>query len=353
MNSRFGGFVEQLAEFDARFFGISPREAISLDPQRRLLLEVSWEALEHATLAPKSLPTRTGVFVGISNVDYREFLIQHGVSDLDSYFASGNTPSTASGRLSYFLGLTGPCLSIDTACSSSLVAVHLAVMSLRRGECDLALVGGVNRILTPQESVSLSKARMLSPDGRCKTFDASANGYVRAEGCGVIILKRSSDARADGDNVLALIRGSATNQDGHTSGLTIPHGPAQQAVIRDALTDGAVEPGQISYVEAHGTGTALGDPIEVGVSGAVFRRQEPPLIIGCAKTNVGHLEAAAGIASLMKVVLSMQYGEIPPNLHFHQPDPTIDWNQLPVIIPTERMPWSVRRSIGRREFLRF
>jgi acyl transferase domain-containing protein len=334
MSIRFGGFVEQLEEFDAQFFGISPREAVSLDPQQRLLLEVSWEALENAAVIP---PAATGVFVGISNLDYREILLKQGA--IDTYLASGNAHSTASGRLSYFLGLTGPCLSIDTACSSSLVAVHQSLISLRQRECDLALVGGVYRLIAPEESVSLAKARMLSPDGRCKVFDASANGYVRAEGCGAIVLKRLSDAQADGDNILALIRGSAINQDGRTSGLTVPNGPQQAAAIRQAIANSGITPEQVNYIEAHGTGTSLGDPIEIGALGTIFNQRSQPLIIGSVKTNIGHLEAAAGIAGLIKVVLAMQYGEIPPNLHFHQPSPRINWDRLPIAIPTERTAW--------------
>ncbi|MDH6063736.1 type I polyketide synthase [Umezakia ovalisporum] len=330
----FGGFVEELEKFDAQFFGISPREAVSLDPQQRLLLEVSWEALENAAVIP---PSATGVFVGISNLDYRETLLKQGA--IGTYFASGNAHSTASGRLSYFLGLTGPCLSIDTACSSSLVAVHQSLISLRQRECDLALVGGVHRLIAPEESVSLAKAHMLSPDGRCKVFDASANGYVRAEGCGMIVLKRLSDAQADGDKILALIRGSAINQDGRTSGLTVPNGPQQADVIRQALANSGITPEQVNYVEAHGTGTSLGDPIEVGALGTIFNQRSQPLIIGSVKTNIGHLEAAAGIAGLIKIVLAMQHGEIPPNLHFHQPNPRINWDKLPISIPTERTAW--------------
>lgn len=341
MPLRFGGFVEQLQEFDAQFFGISPREAVSLDPQQRLLLEVSWEALENAAVIP---PSSTGVFVGISNLDYRETLLKQ--REISAYLASGNAHSTASGRLSYFLGLTGPCLSIDTACSSSLVAVHQSLISLRQRECDLALVGGVHRLIAPEESVSLAKAHMLSPDGRCKVFDASANGYVRAEGCGMIVLKRLSDAQADGDKILALIRGSAINQDGRTSGLTVPNGPQQAAVIRQAIANSGITPEHISYVEAHGTGTSLGDPIEIGALGTVFHQRSQPLMVGSVKTNIGHLEAAAGIAGLMKIVLAMQYGEIPPHLHFHQPNPRINWDELPISIPTKRTAWPTDRRFA-------
>jgi malonyl CoA-acyl carrier protein transacylase len=339
MSTRFGGFLERVDEFDPTFFNISPREAVSLDPQQRLLLEVSWEAIENSGLMQEKLPTKTGVFVGISDNDYFQLLLKQGFAEIDSYLALGNDHSTASGRLSYFLGLTGPCLSVNTACSSSLVGVHLACQSLRNSECDLALAGGVNLILTPELSINFSKARMLSPDGRCKTFDATANGYVRAEGCGVILLKRLKDAQADGDRILAVIRGSAINQDGHTSGLTVPHGPSQQAVIQQALENGSVNPTLVSYVEAHGTGTSLGDPIEVGALGSVFGQRQHPLWLGSVKTNIGHLESAAGIASLIKVVLSLKHGEIPPSLHFQVPNPHINWDELPVRVVTERTPW--------------
>lgn len=344
MYTRYGGFVPHLQEFDAQFFRISPREAASLDPQQRLLLEVSWEALEHSSIAPEQLVgSQTGVFVGICGNDYWHRLLSRKPAEIDAYLATGNSHSIASGRLSYILGCTGPSLSVDTACSSSLVAVHLAVMSLRNKECNLALAGGVNRILLPEVSINFSKARMLSPDSHCRTFDALADGFVRAEGCGLIVLKRLSDALASGNNILALIRGSAVNHDGRTSGLTVPNGPAQQAIIRQALNNSQVEPAQVSYVETHGTATSLGDPIEVGALGAVFAKERPPeqpLAIGSVKTNIGHLEAAAGIASLIKVVLTLQHEEIPPHLHFHKPNPHINWDELPVIVLTERTPWT-------------
>jgi malonyl CoA-acyl carrier protein transacylase len=343
MSTRYGGFVRQLYEFDPHFFGLSPREAVTLDPQQRLLLEVSWEALEQAGLSPDRLAgSQTGVFVGICSSDYSQILLDRGVEAIDAYMGTGNTHSVAAGRLSYLLGLQGPSLSVDTACSSSLVTVHLACQSLRNGECDLALVGGVNRILTPEATINFSKAQMLAADGRCKTFDADANGYVRAEGCGMVVLKRLSQALADRDNILALIKGSAINQDGRSSGLTVPNGPAQQALIRQALQSSGLEPSDVSYIEAHGTGTALGDPIEVGALGAVFgegRSPQDPLVIGSVKTNIGHLEGAAGIAGLIKVVLSLQHQEIPPHLHFKQPNPHIDWQDLPLKIPTEPMSW--------------
>ncbi|MDB9527375.1 SDR family NAD(P)-dependent oxidoreductase [Oscillatoria sp. CS-180] len=341
--TRYGGFVDHLQEFDAAFFGIAPKEAVSLDPQQRLLMEVAWEALEHAGVVPDQWSGRpVGVFVGISSNDYSRYLLQRPEADVDAYLATGNSHSAAAGRLSYNLGLTGPSLAVDTACSSSLVAVHLACQSLRHRECDAALTGGVNRLIAPEFSINFSKARMLAPDGRCKTFDAAADGFARGEGCGVVVLKRLSDAIADGDNILALIRGSAVNQDGRSGGLTVPNGPSQQAVIRQALENADVQPDQISYIEAHGTGTSLGDPIEVGALGAVFGNShtpEQPLYIGSVKTNIGHLEAAAGIAGLIKVVLSLQHETLPPHLHFHQPSPHISWSELPIVVTRQAQPW--------------
>ncbi|PSF37367.1 beta-ketoacyl synthase [Aphanothece hegewaldii CCALA 016] len=343
MYTRHGGFIEQLAEFDPQFFGISPREAESLDPQQRLLLEVSWEALENAGIVPQTLiGSLTGVFIGMSSNDYSQQLLTRNVKDIDAYLATGNSHSVGAGRLSFSLGLIGPSLAVDTACSSSLVAVHLAVTSLRNRECNLALVGGVNRILSPEFSINFCQAHMLAADGRCKTFDAAADGFVRAEGCGTIVLKRLADARTDGDQILAVIRGSAMNQDGRSSGLTVPNGPSQQAVIRQALENANVSPQQVSYIEAHGTGTALGDPIEIGALGTVFgknRTFDSPLLVGSVKTNFGHLEAAAGIAGLIKVVLSLQHQKIPPHLHFQTPNPYIDWDALPISIPTKITPW--------------
>ena len=348
--TRYGGFVDQLHDFDAGFFGIAPREAASLDPQQRLVLEVTWEALEYGGVSPEKLAaSQTGVFVGICANDYSRRFSPDAGAEIDSYMATGNARSVAAGRLSYLLGLQGPSLAVDTACSSSLVAVHLACQSLRNGESDLALAGGVNRLLSPEFSINFSRARMLSPDGRCKTFDAAADGFVRGEGCGVVVLKRLSDAVAHGDSIQAIIRGSAINQDGRTSGLTVPNGPSQQSVIRSALANAGVEPREVSYVEAHGTGTPLGDPIEMGALAAVFgadRDSKRPLVVGSVKTNIGHLEGAAGIAGLVKAVLSLQRQEIPPHLHFQQPSPTISWDELPVTIPTEPMPW--RPGEGRR-----
>jgi acyl transferase domain-containing protein/acyl carrier protein len=351
MSARYGGFLGDVRPFDASFFGISPREATSLDPQQRLLLETSWEALEHAGHAPDRLQgSRIGVFVGISSSDYGQQQIKLGdPAHFDAYFGTGTAPSVAAGRLAYSLGLQGPCMAIDTACSSSLVAIHLACQSLREGESEMAIAAGVNLLLAPEVNVALSKAHMLSPDGRCKTFDASADGYVRSEGCGVVVLKPLSKAVKDGDRVLALIRGSAINQDGRSGGLTVPNGPAQQELIRRALDRAGVSAADVAYVEAHGTGTSLGDPIEAHALGAVFgaeRSAQDPLLVGSVKTNLGHLEAAAGIAGLIKVVLALQHGEIPPHLHFTTPSPHIDWDAINARVPTGRTPWPVRS--GRR-----
>ena len=342
MMTRYGAFLTEIDRFDAEFFGISPREAETMDPQQRLTLEVAWEALEDAGRAGASLAgSRTGVYLGISNNDYGRALYAHP-KHIDAYFSTGNAFSVLAGRLSYFLGVHGPAIAVDTACSSSLVALHLACQALRARECDMALAGGVNLILTPEMNINFSKARMMAPDGRCKTFDAAADGYVRGEGVGLVVLRRLADALADGDRVLAVVRGSAINQDGRSSGLTAPNGPAQEAVIRAALADAQVAPAVVSYVEAHGTGTSLGDPIEVGALGAALctgRSADQPLMIGSVKTNVGHLEAAAGIAGLIKVVIALQSAQIPPNLHFRKGNPHIDWAMWPVSVPTATTPW--------------
>jgi microcystin synthetase protein McyG len=345
MYTRYGGFLsEPVDTFDPYFFGISPREATSLDPQQRLLLEVAWEALEHANIVPEQIyGSSTGVFVGISNFEHALSLLRPANLDrINAYFGTGSSLGVAAGRLSYLLGLTGPSLIVDTACSSSLVATHLACQSLRLKECDLALVGGSHLILGPELHLIFSKAQMLSADGRCKTFDAAADGYGRGEGCGVIVLKRLSDAKADGNPIYAQIRGSAVNQDGPSGGLTVPNGPSQEKVIRQALASGGIEPDQISYIEAHGTGTSLGDPIEMSVLSNIFSQNhsiDKPLVVGSVKSNIGHLEAAAGVASLIKVVLSLQHKEIPPHLNFKQPNPRIDWENFPVKVPTSLQPW--------------
>lgn len=349
MYTRFGGFIDHFDKFDASFFGMTPREVTNLDPQQRWLLEVSWEALEHAAFNPDKLnKSKTGVFVGIGPVDYLAHAREKLQYEIDAYLGTGTDNSVASGRLSYFLGLNGPSLAVDTACSSSLVAVHLAVTSLRNRECSLALAGGVSALLSPDLFISQCQAKMLSADGRCKTFDSSANGYVRSEGCGMVVLKRLSDALADGDNIYALIRGSAVNQDGRTNGLTAPNGLSQQAVVRQALKNGCVKPASVSYVETHGSGTPLGDPIEVNALGSVFDDEERlvPLFIGTVKTNVGHLETAAGMAGLIKTVLALQHGQIPPNLHFSTPNRDIPWDELPITVATELTAWPTEKRLA-------
>ncbi len=339
---KWGGFLEQVDQFDAEFFGIAPREAELMDPQQRLLLEVSWQALENAGKTREQLSgSQTGVFIGISNFDYSRLQINYGVAT-DVYAGTGNAFSIAANRLSYLLDLRGPSLAVDTACSSSLVAIHQACQSLRQGESHLALAGGVNLILSPEMTIIFSKTGMLAADGRCKTFDNQANGYVRGEGCGVVVLKRLSDAQRDGDRILAVIRGSAVNQDGRSNGLTAPNGLSQQAVVHQALKDAKLKPAQISYVEAHGTGTSLGDPIELNSLKQVLmqeRSPEQPCWIGSVKTNIGHLEPAAGIAGLIKVVLSLQHQEIAPHLHLKQLNQLIALEGTPLLIPTERQQW--------------
>jgi myxalamid-type polyketide synthase MxaB len=337
------GFLEQIDHFDARFFGLSPREATTLDPQHRLLLEVCWEGLERAGQAPDRLAgSPTGVFIGMSTWEYADAIRAAGGGQVEFHAGTGTAHNTAAGRISYVLGLRGPCLVVDTACSSSLVAVHLACASLRRGESRLALAGGVNAIVLPDAFGLLTRAGALAPDGRCKTFDESADGFVRAEGCGIVVLKRLGDAIADRDNVLAVIRGSAINQDGASSGLTVPNGLAQQEVLRQALAAAQVAPTAIDYVEAHGTGTSLGDPIELEALAAVLgpgRAPDLPFIVGSVKTNIGHLEAAAGVIGLIKVVLSPQHGEIPPNLHFKRMTSRASLGGVPVVVPTARTRW--------------
>ncbi|MDJ0732651.1 MAG: type I polyketide synthase [Nostocaceae cyanobacterium] len=357
MHSRWGGFLPQVDQFDASFFGISPREAERMDPQQRILLEVTWEALENAGIVPKSLSgSRTGVFVGISNIDYIQILFQD-YSNINAYNGIGTAFSISANRISYLLNLQGPSIAIDTACSASLVALHYACQSLKNKESDLCIVGGVNLILSPEASITFSQAQMMAADGRCKTFDASANGYVRAEGCGVVILKRVKDAIRDRDQIQGVIRGSAVNQDGLTYALTAPNGLAQQSVINQALTNAGVAPAEISYVETHGTGTSLGDPIEVKALKKVLnqgRSPSNPCWLGSVKTNIGHLESAAGIAGLIKVVLSLQHGEIPPHLHLQQLNPYISLEDTPFSIPTQLQPWSVngenRRLAGVSSF---
>ncbi len=333
--------IDQVAEFDAPFFGISPREAKRLDPQQRLIMEVAWEALENAGYNPTALSgSNTGVYIGVGNSDYNVLQADERES-IDAYFGTGNSRSITANRLSYFLNLIGPSIVVDTACSSSLVALDLATSALRRGEIDLALVGGVSLILSPELSITFSQAQMLAPDGKCKTFDASANGYVRGEGAGTVVVKRLSDAERDGDFIYAVIRGTAVNQDGRSNGLTAPNGSAQMEVLKKALHQAGLQAGDIDFVEAHGTGTSLGDPIEMIALGQVYGQghsKQNPLYVGSVKTNIGHLEAAAGMASIIKVALSLFHHQIPPHLHFETPSPYIPWDRIPVTVPTEIMP---------------
>ena len=343
MYTRYGGFIDRVDEFDAQFFGISPREAVNLDPQQRLLLEVSWSALENGGQVPAELAgSKTGVFVGVTTNDYAKLLMPGGdLSQIDTYYLAGNPLNAVAGRVSYTLGLQGPAMSVDTACSSSLVSVHLACQSLRNRECNMALAGGVNLILSPDNTVALCRARMMSPDGRCKTFDGDADGFVRGEGCGVLLLKRLSDAVKDENNILALIRGSGVNQDGASSGFTVPNKKAQEALISQVLTAAKVKPEEVDYAEAHGTGTSLGDPIEVKALAKVLGgSRSEALKIGSVKTNLGHLESAAGVAGLIKTILSLQNEQIPPHLHFQQPNPYLEWDKLPVEVNTENTPWA-------------
>jgi microcystin synthetase protein McyG len=353
----YGAFIQDVDLFDAPFFNIAPVEATTMDPQQRLLLEISWEALENAAIAPESLGgSRAGVFVGVCSSDYAlHTLASRQPERIDAFAGTGAAASVAAGRLSYFYGWHGPSFPVDTACSSSLLAFHLACQNLRQGECDLALAAGVGIILSPDMHVYFSKTRALSPHGRCRTFDAGADGYVRGEGCGVVVLKRLADAVADGDSILAVARGSAVNHDGRSSGLTAPNGPAQQAVIRQALANGGVAPHEVGYVEAHGTGTPLGDPIEVQALAAVYGEGRPaddPLWLGSVKTNIGHLEGAAGIAGLIKTVLTLQHGEMPAHLNYEQPNPHIPWPELPVKVVEQRRPWpkGKRRIAGISSF---
>jgi acyl transferase domain-containing protein/acyl-CoA synthetase (AMP-forming)/AMP-acid ligase II/acyl carrier protein len=342
MNTRCGGFLSAVDRFDRAFFGISPREAERMDPQQRLLLEVAWEALEDAGQDVDRLAGRpVGVFVGISSNDYGQ--LQAGnPSDLDAYVGTGNALSIAANRLSYTFDFRGPSLAVDTACSSSLVAIHLACQSLRRGEAELAVAAGVNLILTPDLTVNFTRAGMMAPDGRCKAFDASANGYVRGEGAGVVVLKPLAQAIADGDSLYAVVRGSAVNQDGRSNGLTAPNRQAQENVLRAAYRDAGVSPADIDAVEAHGTGTALGDPIEALALGSVLADGRPadrPALLGSVKTNIGHLEAAAGVAGFIKMALALRHGELPPSLHFREANPHIPFSELPLRVATEPKPW--------------
>jgi len=334
-----GGFLDDVAGFDAAHFGIAPHEAAAMDPQQRLLLEVAWEALEHAGVPPRAMEgSPTGVFIGASTMDYG-YLSMASTESVEAWTGTGSSLGVIANRLSYLLGLEGPSMVIDTACSASLVALHLAVRSLLADECTLAVAGGVNLMLHPAVTATFEHAGLLAPDGWCKTFDAAADGFVRGEGCGVVVLKRLSAARADGDRVLALVLGSAVNQDGRSNGLMAPNPRSQVALLRRAYADAGVDPATVGYVEAHGTGTELGDPIEVGALGEVLPARDDGRLLGSVKTNLGHLEAAAGMAGLIKTVLALGHGEVPPSLHYRTPSPHIPFAQLGLRVATERAPW--------------
>jgi acyl transferase domain-containing protein/acyl-CoA synthetase (AMP-forming)/AMP-acid ligase II/acyl carrier protein len=358
MSTRWGGFLPDIDQFDPHFFGISPREAASMDPQQRVLLEMTWEALENAGQPPDQLAgTRTGVFVGIGGFDYSNVIINYKnhLQIINAYLGTGNAHSIAANRISYLLDLRGPSIAIDTACSSSLVAIHMACDSLRGAHSNLAIAGAVNLILSPEATIAFSHARMMAADGRCKAFDAKADGYVRAEGCGVVILKRLSEALRDRDNILGIIRGSAINQDGRTAGIAAPNASAQQAVIREALVQAGVSPKELTYFEAHGTGTSIGDPIEVEAIRGVLGDAAPdelPCLMGSVKANVGHLENASGMASLGKVLACLQHDQIPAQLHFSKLNPRISLVGTRIAIPQALQPWPAtpRRIAGISSF---
>ncbi len=358
MSTRWGGFLSGIDQFDPHFFGISPREAAAMDPQQRLLLEVTWEALENAGQPPDQLAGgNTGVFVGIGGFDYTNVILNYEdhLKTINAYLGTGNSHSIAANRISYLLDLRGPSVAIDTACSSSLVAIHMACDSLRSAQSDLAIAGAVNLILSPEVTIAFSHARMMAADGRCKTFDARADGYVRAEGCGAVILKRLSDALRDRDHIHALIRGSAVNQDGRTAGISAPNASAQQSVIRAALEQAGVSPGELTYLEAHGTGTSIGDPIEVEAVKGVLGKgapNDPACLMGAVKANIGHLENASGMAGLAKVLACLQHDEIPGQLHFTKLNPRISLAGTRIAIPTSPQPWprAPRRLAGISSF---
>ncbi|BCJ72009.1 hypothetical protein CS0771_15530 [Catellatospora sp. IY07-71] len=337
-----GSFLDRIDTFDHQFFRVSAREARSMDPQQRIFLEVAWEALDDAAVDPRGgAAGRAGVFAGLNTTDYQQLVTRH-TDNVDLYYGTGNSFSGTSGRLSYFLGLRGPSLTVDTACSASLTAVHLACQSIRSGECELAVAGGANAMATPTVYLAMSAGGALSADGRCKTFDAAADGYGRGEGAGAVVLKKLSRALADGDRVYAVIRGSAVNHNGASGGLTVPSAEAQTEVIRTALERGGVEPGAVGYVEAHGTGTRLGDGIELRALAAAYgtgRDPARPLLVGSAKTNIGHLEAAAGIAGLLKTVLALRHAQIPPHLHFTDPTGQVAWDRLPLRVSAAGTAW--------------